>query len=173
MSHKEQVDFCLQAKTLFPEYFVNKVVLDVGSQDINGSNKALFENCDYTGLDIGPGKNVDVVCPIHLYNPNKSFDTIISTEMLEHDKNREQSLQKMVELLKSGGLLVITAGGYERQEHGTHGMSPEGSPFTLDYYGNIHIDLFTKVFNLEKVFKRVIIDYLTPINDIRFIGIKR
>jgi SAM-dependent methyltransferase len=173
MAHPEQQDFCTQIKNMFPDHFINKDVLDVGSQDINGTNKYLFENCNYIGLDIGPALNVDVVCPIHEYNPEKKFDTIISTEMLEHDKFREMSLKKMVELLKPGGLLIFTAGGYNRTEHGTHQAASFGSPFTLDYYGNIHIDLLTKVFNLEEVFSRVIIDYLTPINDIRFVGIKR
>jgi hypothetical protein len=173
MSHREQVEFCLYAKQLYPDYFVNKTVLDVGSQDINGSNKVLFENCNYIGLDIGPGKNVDIVCPVHEYNPGFIFDTIISTEMLEHDKFYKESLLKMVDLLKPNGLLVFTAGGYERAEHGTSRSSGFASPHTLDYYGNIHIKQLTDIFDLEKTFKRVVIDYLTPINDIRFIGVKR
>jgi SAM-dependent methyltransferase len=173
MSHKEQVDFCNYCKSIFPEYFKNVSVLDVGSQDINGNNKIFFENSEYIGLDIGKGPNVDVVCYIHEYNPNKLFDVIISTEMLEHDKNKQQSLNKMVSLLKPNGLLVFTAGGHNRAEHGTSRTSPDASPYTNDYYGNIYIKDLSNYIDLEKTFKRVIIDYTTPANDLRFIGIKR
>ena len=42
-------------------------VLDVGSQDINGSYRPIFEamNWSYTGLDVCRGKNVDIVAPNH------------------------------------------------------------------------------------------------------------
>ena len=39
--------------------FKNKKVLDIGSLDINGSNRFLFEDCNYLGIDVGEGKNVD------------------------------------------------------------------------------------------------------------------
>lgn len=173
MSHPLQVEWCLFAKNIFPNYFINKDVLDVGSQDINGNNKVFFENCNYIGLDVGHGLNVDVVCPIHLYNPEKYFDTIISTEMLEHDSNYEKSLIRMYELLKPEGLLVLTAAGHNRPEHGTINFDAWTSPHTTNYYGNIYIKTFTNVFELEKCFKKVIIDYDYSNNDIRFIGLKR
>jgi hypothetical protein len=52
---------------MFLQYFIDKCVLDVGSLDINGNNRYLFDNCEYTGLDIGEGPNVDIVMPIHEY----------------------------------------------------------------------------------------------------------
>ena len=175
MAHKEQQDFCIQIRNMFPEYFVNKDVLDVGSQDINGTNNHLFENCTYTGLDVGPGKNVDVVCPAHEYNPGKSYDVIISTNMIEHDINKSESLRNMVNLLKSGGLLLLTGGGYGMAEHGTNNTQASDSPHTADFYENLHIKRLVASFDddLENIFRRVVIDYLTPICDIRFVGIKR
>lgn len=173
MSHKEQVDWCLCVKDMYPQYFKNVKALDVGSQDINGNNKVFFENSDYTGLDIGPGKNVDIVCPIHEFETLEKYDTIISTEMLEHDKFYEKSLLKMLDLLKPNGLLVLTAGGHNREEHGTSRSSGFASPHTLDYYGNIYIGQLSLILKPEINFKRVMIDYITPINDIRFAGIKR
>ena len=56
MAHIEQIIFCIKVKNMFPSYFKNIDVLDVGSLDLNGSNRYLFENCRYTGIDIGPGK---------------------------------------------------------------------------------------------------------------------
>lgn len=173
MAHKEQMDFCQQVKNTFTDYFINKDVLDVGSQDINGSNKIFFENCNYTGLDIGPGKNVDVICKIHQYNPGKQFDTIISTEMLEHDEHLEYSLKKMLELLKPGGLLVLTAGGHQRPEHGTYAVHPECSPYTKQYYKNVYVSDFCEYLKPEESFSNFYISYITGAYDIRFAGIKR
>ena len=42
--HIEARDFTLFVKSIFPEYFSNVVILDVGSGDINGNNQCLFEN---------------------------------------------------------------------------------------------------------------------------------
>lgn len=52
MAHPEQVEFCTRIKNKFPDFFKNKNVLDVGSLDINGNNRYLFQNCSYTGVDV-------------------------------------------------------------------------------------------------------------------------
>lgn len=149
--HTEQIEFCKQILIKYPYHFQNVKVLDVGSQDINGNNRYLFTNCNYLGLDIGPGKNVDIVSPIHIYyeylqEPNSlkkysEFNTIISTEMLEHDKHWLKSIKAMYNLLAQGGLLLITAAGKNRAEHGTTRTTPEASPHTTDYYKNITIPM--------------------------------
>ena len=33
--------------------------------DVNGNNRSLFEKCDYVGLDVIEGNNVDIVCVAH------------------------------------------------------------------------------------------------------------
>lgn len=48
MAHKAQITYCNQIKQLYPEYFIGKNVLDVGSMDINGNNRYLFTDCNYT-----------------------------------------------------------------------------------------------------------------------------
>lgn len=52
MAHKEQRDYFESVKKRFPEVFVNKKVLDIGSYDLNGTNEYLFENSTVLGLDI-------------------------------------------------------------------------------------------------------------------------
>jgi hypothetical protein len=52
MAHQEQKDFCLSVKEFMPDFFKGVSVLDIGSLDINGNNRYLFENYDYTGIDI-------------------------------------------------------------------------------------------------------------------------
>lgn len=171
--HTEQKQYCESIKQRFPEYFQNKTVLDVGSLDINGTNMYLFNNCHYTGLDIGPGPNVDIICPIHEFKPTQKPDVIISTEMLEHDKHRFYSLANMVRILKPGGLLLITAATVGRKEHGTNKHEPHSSPYTNDYYKPVKPDCLLiglpwYHFNLYEISVQ-----LEPIADIRFCGIKK
>lgn len=150
MAHKAQIEFCLSVKEKFPNCFIGKRVLDAGSMDINGNNNYLFENCKITRLDLGKGKNVDIICPIHEYNPGVLYDCIISTEMLEHDKYYKKSLKKMFDLLKKDGLLLLTAAAEGRREHGTHKTDRRSSPYTLDYYKNVTREMITGSMDMSK-----------------------
>jgi hypothetical protein len=84
MAHQQQWDFCEKVKTQFPNHFNKIKVLDIGAFDVNGNEKFLFDECNFIGLDIGPGDGVDIVCPAQEYDaPNETFDTIISCECWE------------------------------------------------------------------------------------------
>lgn len=113
------------------------LVLDVGSLDINGSNRKFFPGRRYLGIDLAPGPGVDFVCPAHEYRSGPIFDVVISTECLEHDKHYPRTLQAMVDSLRVGGLLIVTCAAHPRAEHGTRRTSPKASPFTPDYYRNL------------------------------------
>jgi SAM-dependent methyltransferase len=168
--HTEVKRFCEAIKRDFPQYFVGKNVLDCGSLDINGSNRYLFEKCNYTGIDIATGKNVDIVTPVHEFKPAMDFDVVISTEMLEHDRHYILTLKNMFWLLKPNGLLLFTAAGTGRSEHGTTRMTPADSPMTHDYYRNITVDMILEALSLDD-FSWFEISYVDT--DIRFAGIKR
>lgn len=140
MSHEAQRKFCQQVKSMYPDYFKGKAVLDVGSLDINGNNKVLFDDCDYTGIDLSPGPNVDAVCHLMNYEAKRLFDVIISTEALEHDRWWTASLWRMVTLLRPTGLLVITCASNNRPRHGVPECDPESSPATNDHYRNLSSD---------------------------------
>jgi len=168
--HKEVKEFCEGIKKRFPEYFRGKNVLDCGSLDINGNNRYLFTNCNYLGIDICEGKNVDVITPVSEFKPERSFDVVMSTEMLEHDSNWMGSLQNMYFMTRYGGLLLFTAAGTNRPEHGTNKENPWDSPKTNDYYQNITVDMIVDALELRS-FSWFEISYLGT--DIRFAGIKR
>lgn len=120
MAHKEQKDFLNRMKEKFPGAFNGKRVLDIGSFDVNGNEKPWFDDCDFIGLDIGPGKGVDVVCPANEYDaPDQSFDTIISCECWEHNPFYRESIQNSVRMLKSGGFFIFTCATTGRPVHGT------------------------------------------------------
>lgn len=89
-------------------------VLEVGSQDVNGSVRPDVERFGpaiYLGVDQAPGAGVDqVVDATRLYAVfgRDSWDVVISTEMLEHAKDWRGCLANMVSVLRPGGLLVLT-----------------------------------------------------------------
>lgn len=160
-----------------------KRVLEVGSQNINGSPRKYFWFCDYTGIDISKGKGVDVVGRLTdlYYSVGSSFDfwlldeyydCIISVEMLEHDSTWKESLRIMYELLKPNGLMIITCASDDRAEHGTKRTSPQDSPNTTDYYRNISLDDFRNVLPREK-FNEYVLQHARGKNDLQFYGTKK
>lgn len=102
----------------------NKIkVLDVGSYDVNGSYKSLFdpEYYDYTGLDMEAGPNVDFV-PANPYNwseiSNDSYDIVISGQAFEHIEFFWVTMSEMTRVLKKDGLICIVApNGFEEHRH--------------------------------------------------------
>ena len=156
MAHKEQRDFLLSVKKQFPERFENCDVLDIGSLDINGNNRYLFTTYTYIGLDIGKGKNVDVVCRGHEYKPEKQFDVVISTECFEHDEFWNLTIENAIKLTKNGGIFLFTCATTGRKEHGTRKTTPRDSPFTCklenDYYQNLTEQDIRDKINIEEYF---------------------
>jgi hypothetical protein len=181
MSHREQQDFIALCKIRFPEYFVERNVVDFGSLDINGSNRQFFNLCNYTGVDIGPGKGVDIVCKADQFSVVESQrpDVVISTEMLEHDPEWPYSLFNMYQVLKSGGMMLITCASPGRAEHGTKRTSPQDSPLTVahsdrwaNYYKNIRLEDFMKQMR-PGMFTHYQIGIEGKHFDLQFIGIKK
>ncbi|MDX1604483.1 MAG: methyltransferase domain-containing protein [Salinimicrobium sediminis] len=170
--HKEQKAFCNKVKFLYPDKFRDKLVYDFGSYDVNGNNRYLFTDCEYIGIDIHKGKNVDVVCPAHKLDFGQC-DVVISTEMLEHDKHWKESLNNMIQHLEPGGLMIITCATDGRKEHGTRRTTRRDSPATLDYYHNIGEQEFEEVMQREENFEMSVLEVDTTRGDLYFYGIKK
>ena len=172
--HTEVKQFVQVIRSKFFYKFRFKKVLEVGSKYINGSVRKYFWFCDYTGIDIGKGKGVDIMG--HLVDvkdkliPN--FDTVISTEALEHDKLWRESLQTMYHMLNDGGLLIVTCAGPHREEHGTSNAHSELSPDTNDYYGNVSVEDFETVLP-PSLFSVYVLQYANGKSDLQFYGIKK
>ena len=179
--HVQAAQFTLFVKSIFPSYFTNKRVLDVGSGDINGNNRFLFENCEYHGNDVIQAKNVTIVSRTKdLPFGANTIDTIISTECFEHDPEYKESFKKIYEMLKPGGLFFFTCASTGRQEHGTRRASRYDSYGTIgniadmsDYYKNLtEIDL-NDVLPLNQLFTVWDTYYNDDVKDLYFVGIKR
>jgi len=170
--HPQQQEFCESVKASEPEFFSNVEVVDFGSLDINGNNRYLFTDYKYTGIDVGEGDNVDVVCRAHEYSPTAVVDVVVSTEMLEHDEHWKKSLRQMYDILRPGGLLLITCAHDPRPEHGTRRTTPHDAPFIGDYYRNLSFDDVKEVFDLETEFSRGGAKVNLSVGDLYFWGIK-
>lgn len=179
--HKEAKDFTNFVKKNLPEYFIKKKVLDVGSGDINGNNRWLFETCSYEGNDVIQAKNVTIVSRTKdLSFEDCIFDTIVSTECFEHDPEYEESFLKIYKMLKPDGLFFFTCASTGRKEHGTRKCNPKSSYGTrgniedmIDYYKNLTIDDVDKIKKLKEIFFIYDSYYNSNSKDLYFWGIKK
>jgi SAM-dependent methyltransferase len=96
-------------------------VCDIGSQDVNGSYRILFDHPGwrYLGVDVAAGKNVDVVLtsPYRLPMSRNSFDVVISGQAFEHIDFFWLTWLEMVRVLKHGGwvFLIVPSRGPEHR----------------------------------------------------------
>ncbi|MDX1668265.1 MAG: class I SAM-dependent methyltransferase [Limnobacter sp.] len=123
--HTESIKNMKQCRDLFlgdSQALKNNIeVVDLGSQDVNGSYRELFPQptFKYTGVDVRPGPGVDVVAPnpYHYPLPSQSADVIVSGQMLEHHPHFWHALSEVKRLLKPGGLffLIVPSKGPEHR----------------------------------------------------------
>lgn len=104
----------------------------------------------YVGVDLGPGRAVDVVASGHDFGRDESFTTVVTTECLEHDPGWRDTLANIERVLRPGGVLILTCATTGRHEHGTTRTSPAMSPSTNDHYKNLTAaDVTTALPNLR------------------------
>lgn len=180
MAHPQQQNFVANVKSVFPHFFSNTRVVEIGSLNINGTVRNFFENCkQYVGVDIGEGPGVDIVVEGQNYDaPSGSFDVAISAECFEHNPYWVETFQNMIRLVRPGGLVIFTCATYGRAEHGTSRTDIGSSPLTCakgwDYYKNLGEEDFKEHFNFEDLF--IVHKFSTNmvgIEDLYFWGIKR
>lgn len=87
-----------------------KLVLDVGSYDVNGTLGPVFRDAQYVGMDMTEGPGVDVVgVASEIPFPDAHFDVVVSTSCFEHDDMFWVSFLEMLRVLKPGGVMYINA----------------------------------------------------------------
>jgi hypothetical protein len=89
-------------------------IADVGSCDVNGQYRSIFERPEwkYIGLDVQAGKNVDVVLPSE-YEWNNiqdgAFDVVVSGQALEHTRFPWLFVKELARIVRPGGAVCIIA----------------------------------------------------------------
>lgn len=139
MSHPAQIEFVAALQNKFPDFFIRKNVLEIGSLNINGSIRQFFQQCNYVGVDLGAGRDVDVVAKGEdLSYADGSFDVVASCECFEHNPEWAKTFDNMVRM--SCGLVFFSCATTGRAEHGTRRSNPHDAPFCGDYYRNLTED---------------------------------
>ena len=97
-------------------------VLDVGSMNVNGTYRTLFDQpaWTYTGLDLEPGSGVDRVLasPYTWRNVrSNSYDVVITGQAFEHIEFPWITVLHVTRALVPGGLLcmIVPSGGEEHR----------------------------------------------------------
>ncbi|MDP3067021.1 MAG: methyltransferase domain-containing protein [Methanobacteriaceae archaeon] len=105
-------------KNLTKEEIKGNRVIEIGSYDFNGSIRSIiniFEPKEYIGVDISNGPGVDVICDaenlIETFG-EKSFDIVISTELMEHVQDWRKVISNMKNICKENGIIMITTRSY-------------------------------------------------------------
>jgi SAM-dependent methyltransferase len=128
------------------------VILDLGSQDFNGSYRSLLDHAPwrYLGVDMAPGKNVDVVLRDPYYWREikaGSADVIVSGQTFEHTEFFWLSLREMARALRVGGLVCIiapSAGDEHRYPVDCWRVYPDGLRAAARYAGLETVEAWTQ-----------------------------
>lgn len=92
-------------------------VLDIGSmvaQEGQSSYRDVFDRFTgvrYVGLDMAPGRNVDIVAkdPYKFPLESESFDLVVSGQAFEHIEFPWLTISEIARVLKPGGLAIVIA----------------------------------------------------------------
>lgn len=115
--------------------------VNIGAYNVNGSVAPLLSggSVELIGVDIRPGPDVDLVVQpgqtlaqaLAAAGIELDFHFVVSTETIEHAADPEQLLRDAWEVLRPGGVLLLTGAAPERTPHGCDGGSvvPEGESY--------------------------------------------
>lgn len=108
--HKESFEIM----KYFVEKYLNKNkitdILEVGSYNVNGTYKSLFNNSNwnYLGLDMRKGPNVDFVSKsAYEFGLGKQFDIVVSGNCLNHVEAPWKWIWEVYNVTKKGGIICI------------------------------------------------------------------
>lgn len=129
-----------------------KEVLEIGSQNVNGSPRDVIEPLrpkTYLGVDIAPGRGVDQVLDVTTLAFDRfffarEFDVVISTEMLEHVSNWRAAVMNMKRVVRPGGVLLVTT---RSPGFPFHGYPHDYWRYTIEDFRAIFADM--KILDLE------------------------
>ena len=140
----EVMDFIAAFKKLHSHYFSTGVkAIEVGSLNINGQCREHFEDPDdVLGIDRIAGPGVDKVMEIRDAESNH-YDTVLSSESLEHDPDWKETIRHLLRVARSGGWIIVTCAGTGHKTHcskeNPRKFSAGGKDYVvaIDHYRNV------------------------------------
>ena len=133
----------------------NTVVVEIGSQDVNGSLKDVCpKNFKYIGVDFIKAKNVDVVLndPYQLPFDDSSVDIVVSSSCFEHSEMFWLVYLEILRILKPSGLFYLdtpSRGSYHRYPVDCWRFYPDSSLALTNWgkrsgYNNVMLESYTQ-----------------------------
>lgn len=127
-------------------------ILDIGATDILGSYSPLFteDAWRYSGVDLSPGPNVDIVLHDPYYwkeIPTNSCDVLISGQTFEHIEYPWVTMLEIWRVLKPGGITCIiapAAGNQHRFPVDCWRIYPDGFTALCKYVGLQPLQIYTQ-----------------------------
>jgi hypothetical protein len=110
--HPEALDFCRQHATSGWGQG-----LEIGGRDLNGNARDLWPNVEWWVLDVLAGPGIDIVADARTWTPDRSYDVVLCTEVLEHVEDWHLIISTAAKALTAGGHLVLTCAGLGRPPH--------------------------------------------------------
>jgi len=102
-------------------------VLEIGSRDVNGTVRGLFNGRSYLGMDVAPGPGAELVADAATWDPEvarvagyqgpRMFHAIVCCEVLEHADTAEAIVRNACRLLHPLGVFLMTCAGPGRAPH--------------------------------------------------------
>ena len=116
-------------------------VLDVGAMQVQGDRKSyrqLFGDYRYTGMDIAPGKNVDIVG----YDGLGMYDVVISGQVMEHVCRPWEWLKLLASLYRDY-ICIIAPNTWKEHRYplDTYRYFPDGMRDLFDYAGITPVEI--------------------------------
>ena len=91
-------------------------VLDVGAKGAPYLRQ--IPHAHYLRLDITETTNPDICCDIHSFEwESDSFDTVIAIEILEHLYDPQRAIDRVLHVLKPGGVCIASTRFLSRKMH--------------------------------------------------------
>lgn len=90
-------------------YDLDYSVVEIGSQDVNGSLRTFWKNHKYTGVDFVDGPGVDLVLTDAYKFPieSESVDLVLSSSVFEHSEMFWLTFLEIMRILKPHGLFYL------------------------------------------------------------------
>lgn len=94
-------------------------ILEIGSQNVNGSLRDHSKSKDYTGVDFVKGNGVDVVLddPYKYPFESNTFDVVVTSSCFEHSEMFWLSFLECLRVLKPSGIIYCNAPAAKMSYH--------------------------------------------------------
>ena len=144
--HKNSFRAMRRFKNQYLRNIKGATVLDVGSRFMQKGKlltyRKIFElDFDYTGMDIEPGENVDIVGYENIKNV---YDVVISGQVMEHVKRPWEWLKSLKQYFKTY-ICIIAPHTHEEHRHplDTYRYFPDGMRDLFEHAGIKELEIYT------------------------------